>query len=204
MNKTKVLKIIKAKLTQLKSINFPALTIERSMSGYISCLIFIGIILFIIFLFWRRRKIENELDIFYKTSQLYGVREVPETIRSAVGDGKVFNFKGSLVIEHKPYEFYWLEKLTSSMTVVNNSAQTTVSYILAIAFPPNVVSQEFINKAFELKETAAGVTDFVVLNTDKPFRVEKLADGSFLMMWHVLNRADVYQKKLDWLEANLS
>jgi hypothetical protein len=174
------------------------------MTGYISCLFGIGIILFIIFLFWRRKRIENELDIFYKNSQLYGVKEVPETIREALGGGKWYNFKGSLIIEHKPFEFYWLENLTSSVTVVNNSTQTTVSYILAIVFPPKVVSEEFIGKAFALKESEARVTDFVILNTDKPFRVEKLADGSFLMMWHVLNRADVYQKKLDWLEANLS
>jgi len=174
------------------------------MNGYLGCGGLILIVLFIVFLFIRRRKIENELAVFYKKSQLYGVKEIPDSIRKAIGAGKWFYFKGSLVIEHKPYEFYWLEHLITSLTMVNNVSQTAVSYTLTVVFPPNTVSQTFINKALELNETSLSLKDLVVLNTDKPIRVEKLTDGSFLMTWNVLNRADVYQQKLDWLEANLS
>ena len=174
------------------------------MVGYIGLAGLILITLFIIFLFIRRKKIENELGVFYKNSQLFGVKEIPESIRETIGGGKWFYFKGSLIVEHKPFEFYWLENLTSSIMVVNNTSQTTVNYILAVVFPPNTVSQDFMNKAFEWKNSASAFKDFFILNVNNPYRVEKLSDGSFLIQWNVLNRADVYQKKLDWLQANLS
>lgn len=174
------------------------------MTGYIGCAGLVFIVLFIIFLFIRRKNIEKGVAEFYQKNQVFRVNEIPNSIKDAIGNGNWIYLKSSLVIEHKPFEFYWLESFTSSMTVVNNVPQTTINCFLTIAFPPNTVNQEFMNKGFQLKENTTKITDFVVLNTDKPYRVEKLSDGSFIMMWQVLNKAEVYQKKIDWLEANLS
>ncbi|MBX7169965.1 MAG: hypothetical protein K1X72_03335 [Pyrinomonadaceae bacterium] len=174
------------------------------MTGYIGCAGLVLILLFIVLLFVRRKKIEKGVEEFYKKNQFFGVKELPESISQAIGNGNWIYLKSSLVVEHKPFEFYWLESSTTSTTFVNNSAQTTINCFLTIAFPPNTVSFEFMQKAEKLKETEARKLDFFSLNTDKPYRVEKLNDGSFIISWQVLNRADIFQKKIDWLQQNLT
>jgi hypothetical protein len=174
------------------------------MTGYISCGIFILIILFIIYLFIRRKRIEKGVAEFYKKNQFYSVKEIPSDILAAIDKGNWTYAKSSLIIEHKPFEFYWLESFTTSQIWSGNNPQTTINCFLTIAFPPNTVSREFMEKAESLKETEARKIDFIALNTNKPYRVEKLIDGSFIICWQVLTRSDVYQQKIDWLQANLS
>ncbi len=174
------------------------------MTGYIGCFGLILIVLFIIFLFVHRRKINDELVKFYQKSQLYAVNDYPISIREALGKGNWTSSKGSLIIEHKPFEFYWLESFTTSSVMVNGTMQSTISPYLAIVFPPNTVSQEFMLKSTESMKSKSSFKDAFVVNTTNPIRVEKLYDGSFLLMWAVLYKADIYQQKLDWLEANLS
>lgn len=152
----------------------------------------------------RRKRIENEVAEFFKKNQFYSVKEIPSAILEGIGNGNWTYLKSSLVLEHKPFEFYWLESFTTSQTWSNNAPQTTINCFLTIAFPPKTVSQEFMEKAENLKETEARKIDFFALNTNKPYRVEKLIDGSFIISWQVLTRTDVYQKKIDWLQANLS
>lgn len=174
------------------------------MTGYISCFGLLIIVLFIVFLFIRRRKINDELVKFYQKSQLYSVNDYPVSIREALGKGNWTCSKGSLIIEHKPFEFYWLESYTTSSVMVNGSMQSTISPYLVIVFPSNTVSQEFMLKATHSMKSNSAFKDFFVINTTNPIRVEKLSDGSFLIMWAVLNKTEIYQQKLDWLEANLS
>lgn len=174
------------------------------MGLYLALGMFFFIILFIVYLFIRRKKIENELSKFYKQNQFYTVKEIPENLRQAINNKNLVCLKSSIVKDHKPFEFYWLESFTTSTTYGNNGPQTSLNCFLTIAFPPNTISEEFMQKAKSFKETEANVKDFFVLNTDKPQKVEKLDDGTFLMMWQVLSKAEVYQKKLDWLEENLS
>lgn len=174
------------------------------MTGYIAFGGLILIVLFIIFLFLRRKKINKELGEFYRQSQLYSVSEYSEIIREALGKGRWTSLKGSLIIDHKPFEFYWFESYTTSGVMVNGTMQTTINPYLAIVFPPKVVSEEFMQKAFQSKVSDTKFKDFFVPNTTSPIRVEKLSDGSFLMMWQILYQVKIYRQKLDWLEANLS
>ena len=174
------------------------------MTGYIGCAGLIGIAVMIGLLFLQRKKIESALDVFYRKNNLFSTADTPLSVRQALGDGNWSALKGSLPAGEKSVPFYWLESSTRSTLVVNNVPQTSLNCFLAIAFPPQSVGADFIEKALEWRETPGNVKDFFVLNTDKPQRAERLADGSFLMTWQVLNRADVYQKKIDWLRENVT
>lgn len=174
------------------------------MGGYIGCGLLILIVLSIIFLFRWRKKQDDGLKEFYKQSQLYSIIDYPEIIRETLGTNNWTSSKGSLIVEHKPFEFYWFETFTRNTVIVNNAAQTTIQPFLAIVFPPHIVSEEFKQKALQSMESKSKFKDFFVLNTTSPVRVERLTDGSFLIMWQVLYRPEIYQQKLDWLAANLS
>ncbi len=76
------------------------------MASYIGCPGLILIVLFIVFLFLRRKKLTNELTEFYRKNQFYTVNEFPASILQALGKGNWQCLKGSLVIDHKPFEFY--------------------------------------------------------------------------------------------------
>lgn len=88
--------------------------------------------------------------------------------------------------------------------MVNGTMQSSITPFLAIVFPPNSVSEDFMRKAWQSIKSKSAVKDFFVLNTDQPIRIEKLSDGCFLMMWQVLYKVNIYEQKLKWLETNLS
>lgn len=173
------------------------------MTSYIGCGGLILIAVFIGFLFIRRRKIEDEIIKFYKENDFYAANDFPESVLQAIRNRNGQPLKSSLVIEHKPFAFYWLITSTSSTLIVNNTAQTSHQYFLTIVFPPGTVSENFIMKAESFKAESSSFKDFFVLNTEKPIRAERLADGYFFILWQVLNTAEVYRQKLDWLNANL-
>lgn len=160
--------------------------------------------LFIVALFVRRRKIEKALRAFYPKHGLTLASPVPAHLKAALGNANWQYLTGRL-----PHglEFYWCEGYTSSTVTVNNTPQTSLSPLLAVAFAPGTVSAEFIREAQALATRPAQgfgqrLKYFFVRNMETPYRAEKLADGSFLLCWHVLWRADIYEAKIDWLRRN--
>jgi hypothetical protein len=174
------------------------------MAFYISVGILFLIVGVIVYLFIRRQKIEDGISEFYQKNQFYEVKEIPENIKTAIGKGNWVYFKSSLVIDHIPFEFYWLICSVSSTTWSGSALQTTVNYILNIAFPSSTISRELKKKALQLQKSESNAKNFFIFNTDNPTKVEELKDGTLLITWNVLNRADIFQKKMDWLEENLS
>lgn len=174
------------------------------MNSSIGAGVLVLIFLFIVFLFRLRKKRMDDLRKFYDENQIYSIEKFPDIIRDALGNGYWRGAKGSLVIEHKPFEFYWMEGSIETFMTINNSTQAHRIPYLSIIFPPKTVSEDFMEAAYRSMKSASKFKDFFILNTTVPIRIENLADGSFLMMWKVFYKAEIYQQKLDWLQTNLS
>jgi len=165
----------------------------------LSCSLFIGIAVLIIFLYLRRKKMETGVSLFLKKYAICPTPNEPAIVREAL-DNKWLCSVGRLP---NGAQFYWWQKFTSSISVVNNVAHTTINCFLAISMPPDSMIDGVMERLDILKNEGSAVKDFFVLNTDKPYRAEMLADGSFLIAWQVINSPDVFEKKIEWLIANV-
>lgn len=181
------------------------------MTAYIGCIGLLGIIAFIAFLSIRRKTIDGAMGDFYKENLLYTTEDFPPDVReSLTNSDNIYCCRANLILATGAnVEFCWWEWNIKSTTVVNNVASSSYDYYLAVSFAPQTVSDEFMKKATDWadKSTVAAsqkLKDFFVLNTERPYRAEKIADGNFLMCWKVLKRRDVYDAKINWLKNNVS
>ncbi|MBX7169964.1 MAG: hypothetical protein K1X72_03330 [Pyrinomonadaceae bacterium] len=130
------------------------------------------------------------------------VQEIPININNAINEKNGIFRKKELIVGGKPFEFFWIETFETVQMI--NTRQTLYYYYLTVAFLPNTVSQEFMRIAENLQISGTSAKAFLTINTEKPKKVQRLFDGSFTITWQVLNRAEIFQKKIDWLQANLS
>lgn len=175
------------------------------MGAYIGCfgLILIGVI--IVALFWRRKKIEDGVDKFYADNGLVFEPGVPAAITETLGDGNWSRHKGTLKFVDGPQvTFDWIINFTTSTTVSNNVPQTTLHYFLTVLFAPNTIGEEFKTLVKGQMAEPKTAKEFVALNTRRPIRAEETADGSFLVVWPALDRADIYQERLNFLRGNVT
>lgn len=175
------------------------------MAGYIGCFGLIVIALFIVALFLRRNKIEKGVDAFYKGSGLEFVAGVPPAVIETLGEGNWTRYRGQVTAaDGRMVTFDWIISFNSSISVSNNTAHTTLNYFLTILFPPHSVDDKFKTLVKTRKDAPKTVKEFFALNTKRPVRAEELPDGSFLIVWPSLDRADIYSERLAFLKANLT
>lgn len=175
------------------------------MAGYIGCFGLIVIALFIAALFLRRKKIEKGVDAFYKESGLEFMAGVPPAIVETLGEGNWTRYRGHVTAaEGKVVPFDWIISFTSSISVSNNTAHTTLNYFLTVLFPPHTVDEKFKKLVKAQMDAPKTAKEFFALNTKRPVRAEELPGGSFLVVWPSLDRADIYSERLAFLKANLT
>ena len=181
------------------------------MTGYIGCLGLIGIAVFIALLFVRRKKIEKDMSGFYQEQSLFTTEDMPPTVRESLGASEnLYCCQSNLTtVTGANIEFWWWEWNIKSNTMVNNVSSVSYAYYLAVSFAPNTVSDEFVQKALQWankdnRDFGQKFKDFFVLNTQIPYRAEKLADGSLIICWRILKRRDNYNTKIVWLKNNIS
>ena len=104
---------------------------------------------------------------------------------------------------------YWCEWLIITERPGRTTARFQRDYYLAFFFAPNTVSDDFMRKAIEFSDKSKvgamqKIKDQFTLDTHRPYRAERLADGTFLICWRVLKRRDIYESKIEWLRSNFS
>jgi hypothetical protein len=93
--------------------------------------------------------------------------------------------------------------------MINGVPSVSFTHYLAFSFAPNSVGDDFINEALQAADKSADsaaqkVKDFLIADTQNPYRAEILADGTLIICWQVAKRRDVYEAKLEWLKNNVS
>lgn len=157
---------------------------------------------------WSSRK-RKEVGGFYERHRLFAANVVPPIVSQSIGAANATCLKGNLTTNAgEEIPFYWWEWSTSSTNYGGAAPVTTMSCFLAISFSPNTVSEEFERRAIEALQSnqdfSQKMKDAVILNTRDPYRAEKLADGSFIIFWHILERAEIMEEKINWLKNNIS
>lgn len=175
------------------------------MAGYIGCFGLLTIAILIIGLFLLRRNIDKGVVDFYANNGLVFEPGVPAAIIETLGEGNWSRHKGTLKFADGPQvTFDWIINFTSSTLVSNNVPQTTLSYFLTVLFAPNTIGEDFKTLVKGQMAEPKTAKEFVALNTKRPIRAEELADGSFLVVWPALDRADIYQERLNFLRGNVT
>jgi hypothetical protein len=184
----------------------PALFINTATVGCIGLLL-IGALL--VYLFWRKRRIGNELEAFHPRHGLVPTDTAPAAVLAELGDPRWYCYSGTLTSRSgEPIPFHWWEGEMGTTEVVGDTARSHINHYLAVSFPPGVVSKEFISKVKEVTtaqaEATGAVKKFFVFDTTNPYRVETLADGTFLIVWQSLRRADIYEEKIQFFNRILN
>ena len=177
------------------------------MSGYIGCAGLILIVLFIIFLAFRTRKIYRDVGELYKKYELASVSSVPQHVREAIGAQDPICLQGELTLasgDVVPY--YWWEWFVRSMTVGGGAAHGSITSFFAISFPPNTVSMEFEQLTFAARKGGflLSFKNAFGFRTQTPIRVEKLNDGSLLIIWQIVRQVKHLEDTLAWLKYNVT
>ncbi len=169
----------------------------------------VGIVVFIVMLALWSRKSRKGVSLFYQKYAMFTATDPPQNVRDAIGVKDPMCLKGSLVPNSGgEVPFYWWEWSSSSMISTGQSIQHTISCFLAISFPPNAVSEKFEQIAIREKDAKRSLLkklkSIYALDFRKPTRVEKLADGAFVIFWQIVQRPEVMEDKITWLKNNLS
>ena len=178
------------------------------MTGTIGCVGLIAIAIFIVLLaLWSRRSRKGVRE-FYAKYGMFSADDPPKNVLDAIGVAKPLCLHGSVSsISGSVVPFHWWEWTRSSLHSTGTGVQGSISCFLAISFAPDTVSKEFQQKAIAQKEAKRSVLkifkDIYALDTDKPIRIEKLADGTFVIFWQVVQRPKVMEDKIAWLKTNL-
>jgi len=182
------------------------------MNSYIGCFGLLGIAGFIVLLFLRRKRVENDMTLFYQAHSLYRTENEPPNVRENLdaASDNLFCCRANLKnVKGENVEFCWWEWYLKSNTMINGVPSVSFAHYLAVTFAPNSVSDDFIKKALLLADQSADsaaqkVKDFFVADTQNPYRAEILMDGTLIICWQVAKRRDVYEAKIEWLKSNVS
>ena len=180
------------------------------MTGCIGLFILFGIVIFIAILGMKNKQNRNRTVQFYEQHSLIPITEIPTVIFEVFNNQVVYCRQGNLqTTNSETVPFFWCEWSIQSMISSGTSRQISTDYYLAAAFSPAIVSEEFERKAISFtdksdEDFSQKAKDFFVLNTEKPYRAEKLSDGSFLICWRVKNLAEDYERDFAWLQNNIS
>ena len=179
------------------------------MNGMIGCYGLIGIVIFILCLGIWSRQSRKGVRSFYEKYSLVGAVAPPQNVREAIGNPNLFCLEGKVTpASGGEVPVHWWEWSTSSLQVSGNVAHSSLSCFLAISFGPGTVSGEFKKIARDQKDAKkkgwSWVKGIVTYDTEKPIRVDELADGTFVIFWQVLQRPAIMEHKMEWLRKNLS
>lgn len=177
------------------------------MTGTIGCIGLIAIAVFIVLLaLWSRRSRQGVLK-FYEKYSLEIADDGPTNVRELIGVPNVVCRRGSIKLDlGDEIRFHWWEWHISSTITTGNTRSTTIECFLAISFAPDSVGEDF--KEAAIAECVAGegftLQKAISYDTNTPFRVETLDDGTFVIFWRVLQRPQIMEHKIEWLKMNLT
>ncbi len=181
------------------------------MNSYIGCIGLLGVAGFILLLFLRRKRIENEMTLFYKAHSLYRTKDEPPNVREILGGSdNLYCCRANVATTAgENVAFGWWEWYVKSSQVINGVPSASFTHFLAVSFAPNSVSDNFISTALQSTDRSADsagqkVKDFFAADTQNPYRAEILADGTLIICWQVASRRDVYEAKFEWLKNNVA
>jgi hypothetical protein len=175
---------------------------------------FIGLAILVFgltFVYLRRKSREMAMTAFYRDHSLVLTKNTSPKIKGYLKTSEdpycsQFNLR---LASGAPVPVYWCEWLVKTNIPGRTTASVQYDYYLAIFFAPNMVSDEFRRKALEFSDksrdgAAQKIKEQFAPDTHRPFRAEKLADGTFLICWQVLKRREIYESKIVWLQNNIS
>ncbi len=191
-------------------VDFAASAIfSRTMNGIISLVMLVGLAFSMGMLgVWSGRK-RKEVREFYQKHSLYLANDAPAIVRKALGEtanasccqGKLTTKAGDEI------PFYWWDWVVSSQTYSGSAPQTSLSCFLGISFAPLTISEESEQNAVNAMQGRTAMEKLkgaFSVDTHTPIRAEKLADGSFLICWQVLQRVETLEDKLTWMQENIA
>ena len=175
------------------------------MTGCIGIFMLLGIVVLIAVLGLQSKKNSDETAEFFEKHSLVAITNVPSAIFEAIGVEPFYCRQG--IVNEIP--IFWCRWSIQSMISTGNSRQISSDYYYAAAFSPETVSEEFMQKVFEFKDKSGQnfsqkAKDWFVVNTNNPYRAEKLSDGSFLICWRAKNTGKDYERTFSWLQNNLT
>lgn len=176
-----------------------------SIQGTVGCIGLVLIVAFVGFLFWRKRRLGKELEGFYPRHGIVAAKSAPAEVLAELGNARWYCYAGKLTGNgREPVPFHWWEAVKTSPDPGGVQAE----HFVAVSFAPLTVTQDFISKTKEVAESRSASTSrlkkFFVYDTTNPFRIEVLSDGTFLIVWKVLLRADIYDEKIQFLTRVLN
>jgi|GEM_PF-6297878 len=178
------------------------------MNGMIGLAGLVGIVIFIVVLALRTRKLKKGVGQFYQKHSLITTNDAPQIVREAIGVTDPMCLRGNVTLSAGgEVPICWWEWFIRSTYYSGNAPHGSITCFLAISFPPNVLSEAFEQKTIQAtrarKPFSQKLKNAFGLNTRTPIRVEKLADGSFVIFWQILQQAQVLEDKIAWLKNNV-
>ena len=163
------------------------------------------------FVYVRRKMREKAMADFYKEHSIFLKKNESPKIREHLKTDEIPRCRqwNLPLANGAQIPVYWCEWLVQTEIPGRTTARFQRDYYLAFFFAPNLVSDDFMRKAIEFSDKSADdamrkIKDQFTPDTHRPFRAEKLADGTFLIGWQVLKRRENYESKLEWLRNNVS
>lgn len=160
-----------------------------------------GIFLFIVYLFWRRRRITRELVAFYEQNQIAREPHPPKAVEALLGNARWICYKCELKqADGSSFPIHWW---TGSRFQPGAGSQPGSLYcFLAVSAPAGklLVAYEKARKAMKRPRSfREKLYYFVALDTETPIRAELPVEDTILIVWPTLERADVQGRRMQWL-----
>jgi hypothetical protein len=169
------------------------------MPLWVSLGLFAVLIGFIVWLFVRRKKIDNALGDFIQDSGFEALSAAPEPVVEAFGL-KPLAWRGRIVVGDRTVPFLWLH----ASHISGGGQHSTLHIYHGVVLEAEDANMRVETRCREAMAKKNPWRDFFVYNTERPLLVERLPDRSLLVKWQGLNRADIYRKKIDFLSAVLA
>lgn len=165
-------------------------------------------VILIIVVFQPQRS-NKDFPKFYNDNLLVLTNDAPLIVKQALGvENDPTCWQGNLeLISGEVVSFHWWQWHIRSTVYAGGAPRQSFKNFLAVSFPPNVVSEEFEQKAIrgiQTDEFSQKLVNALVVDSRTPIRAQKLDDGSLLICWQVSEQAKVLKGKIDWLKNNVT
>lgn len=173
----------------------PIVLLAAAAHKIVPPLLFAGIILFIVYLFRRRKRFERGVADFRQRRGLRGLGPLSAEWRAALGAGHWAGWSGTLTTKSGPIPYLWFEGFQS----INRAIHPFV----AVVIPAALVTEGFKARTEQAKKSASWWREAFLRDAQAPSRLEPVGADRFLVAWTVCINPDHYEKALNWLERTI-